>query len=100
MVKCDFCRGSPRHAVPRFSALAPLPPGTADFRVHVGDIYRGAMLQDYIATFTMAARRGEASSALHFAEDSGACSAYAAWFAAGNQVRRVDKSLVVTVIRG
>jgi glycosyltransferase involved in cell wall biosynthesis len=53
----------------QFSALASLPPDTADFRVHVGDIYRGEMLRDYIATFTMAARRVAAGAALRFAED-------------------------------
>jgi hypothetical protein len=46
-----------------------LPPGSADFVVHVGDIQLAEMRSDYIATFTMAARRVEAGAALRFAED-------------------------------
>jgi glycosyltransferase involved in cell wall biosynthesis len=52
-----------------FSTLAPLPPGYAEFAVHVGDIQLAEMRSDYIATFTMAARRRQAGAALHFAED-------------------------------
>jgi glycosyltransferase involved in cell wall biosynthesis len=51
-----------------FSALAPLPPGRADFLVHVGNIYLAEMERSYIATSTVVVRRA-AGDALRFAED-------------------------------
>ncbi len=52
-----------------FSSLAPLPSGRGDFSVHVGSLYLSEMLADYVATFTMVARRVEAGPALQFAVD-------------------------------
>jgi glycosyltransferase involved in cell wall biosynthesis len=51
-----------------YSSLAPLPAGCGDFRVHVGDMSCREMQSDYIATFTVAARRVAAGPALYFAE--------------------------------
>jgi hypothetical protein len=55
-------------AVP-FSGLAELPPGRADFPVYVGSLYAAELERDYVATFTLVARREEAGDALRFAED-------------------------------
>jgi len=51
-----------------FSTIGPLPPGRADFRVHVGDIYPSMMTACYVSTFTVMVRR-DAGEALRFAED-------------------------------
>jgi glycosyltransferase involved in cell wall biosynthesis len=52
-----------------FSALAGLPPGRADFRVHEGSIYLAEMESDYVATTTVVVRREAAGAALRFADD-------------------------------
>ncbi len=52
-----------------FSSLGPLPPGGADFRVHVGDLYLPEMEADYVSTITLVVRRERAGDALRFAED-------------------------------
>jgi hypothetical protein len=52
-----------------YSSLAELPQGRADFLVHVGSIYLGEMMSDYVATSTCMVRRLEAGSALRFADD-------------------------------
>jgi len=51
-----------------FSTSAPLPPGHADFPVHVGDVYAPLLHGCCVATFTTIVRR-EAGEALRFAED-------------------------------
>jgi hypothetical protein len=52
-----------------YSRIAPLPPGQADFPVHVGDMFLREMESDYILTSSLMVRRAEAGDALHFAED-------------------------------
>ena len=52
-----------------YSAIASLPPGRADFKVHIGNLYLPEMQRDYVATFTLVVRREEAGDALRFAED-------------------------------
>jgi glycosyltransferase involved in cell wall biosynthesis len=52
-----------------YSSLAPLPPGHADFAVHVGSLYLAEMQRDYVATSTLMVRREEAGGELRFAED-------------------------------
>jgi glycosyltransferase involved in cell wall biosynthesis len=52
-----------------YSAIAALPAGRADFRVHTGSLYLREMVSDYVATSTCVVRRQEAGNALHFAED-------------------------------
>jgi glycosyltransferase involved in cell wall biosynthesis len=52
-----------------FSALAPLPAGRADFRVHVGDLYERELHGDYVCTSTVVVRKAAAGAALRFAED-------------------------------
>ena len=51
-----------------FSAIGPLPPGRADFRVHVGNVYPAMMNRCYVSTITVMVRR-DAGDALRFAED-------------------------------
>ncbi len=53
-----------------FSCLGALPPGQADFPVHVGDLYFHQMLAPYVATYTVVVRREEAGEALRYAEDT------------------------------
>lgn len=52
-----------------YSAIADLPPGQDDFRVHFGSLYLPEMERDFVPTFTLVARR-DAGDALHFAEDT------------------------------
>jgi hypothetical protein len=52
-----------------YSALAALTPGRPDFGVHVGDLFRAEMDENYVATFTMMARKDLAKGALRFAPD-------------------------------
>ncbi len=52
-----------------FSALASLPAGWQDMKVHIGSMYFPELLSDYIATSTLVVRRVEAGPALRFAED-------------------------------
>jgi len=52
-----------------FSALAPLPDGQADFRVHVGSMYLPEMQAPYIFTGTVIVDRDKAGEALRFDED-------------------------------
>lgn len=52
-----------------YSSLAELPAGRPDFRFHVGSIYLGEMMSDYVATSTCMVRRAEAGRALRFADD-------------------------------
>jgi GT2 family glycosyltransferase len=51
-----------------YSTIGPLPPGRADFPVHVGDLYPAMLNACYVATFTVVVRR-DAGAALQFAED-------------------------------
>ncbi len=51
-----------------YSTLAELPMRVADFRVYVGDIYRGEMHTNYILTSSLMIRRREAGNAIHFNE--------------------------------
>jgi hypothetical protein len=53
----------------KFSELAALPAGRADFSVYVGDLYLAEMESNYVATTTLMVRREAAGSALWFAED-------------------------------
>jgi hypothetical protein len=53
----------------RYSEIAPLPPGRADFRVHVGSLYDPLLEGGYVAAQTLLVRREEAGDALHFGED-------------------------------
>lgn len=52
----------------RFSSVAPLPDGIADFDFFVGNIYLGEMRSNYVLTSCLMARRREAGDALHFTE--------------------------------
>lgn len=52
-----------------FSSLAPLPPDAAEVTVHIGDISRALMLDNYVLTSSLVVRREEAGDALRFAED-------------------------------
>lgn len=52
-----------------FSSFASLPPGRADFPVHIGDLYPTAILGAYVCTSTALVRRDLAGDALRFAED-------------------------------
>jgi glycosyltransferase involved in cell wall biosynthesis len=51
-----------------YSSLAALPPGRADFAVHIGDMYPVLLRCNYVATQSSMIRR-EAGAALRFAED-------------------------------
>ncbi|MCE9555940.1 MAG: glycosyltransferase family 2 protein, partial [Planctomycetes bacterium] len=52
-----------------FSSLAPLPPPVEDVAVHIGDMSRALMLDNYVLTSSLVVRRQEAGDALRFAED-------------------------------
>jgi glycosyltransferase involved in cell wall biosynthesis len=52
-----------------FSALGPLPPGRADFLVHVGDLYPSLLRSPYVPCQTALVRRDRAGEHLRFAED-------------------------------
>lgn len=52
-----------------FSSLAPLPPDATDVAVHIGDMSRALMLDNYVLTSSLVVRRREAGDALRFAED-------------------------------
>jgi glycosyltransferase involved in cell wall biosynthesis len=51
-----------------YSSLAELPPGRADFQVHVGDLYAALLTASYVPVQTVLVRRAEAGPALHFGE--------------------------------
>ena len=53
----------------RYSSIAPLPAGRADFDVHIGDLYPEVLHGHFVATFTLMVRRAGAGDALWFAED-------------------------------
>lgn len=53
----------------RYSTVADLPPGTADFNVHVGNLYRGEMHTNYFSTICVMIRREDAADAIHFCEN-------------------------------
>ena len=53
----------------RYSTIAPLPEGRPDFDVHLGDLFPAEMDENYVATFTMMARKDRAGDALRFAGD-------------------------------
>lgn len=52
-----------------YSSLAPLPPAAEDIAVHIGDMSRALMLDNYVLTSSLVVRRKEAGDALRFAED-------------------------------
>jgi hypothetical protein len=52
-----------------FSSLSALPEGQADFAVHTGSMYLPLLLSDYVATFTVVARRAAAGAVHFFPED-------------------------------
>jgi glycosyltransferase involved in cell wall biosynthesis len=52
-----------------YSSLGRLPPGRADFRVHVGDLQYAEMHGDYVCTSTAVVRRDKAGDALRFCPD-------------------------------
>lgn len=52
-----------------YAEIAPLPPGRADFHVHVGNLYGRLLGANYVAAQTMLVRREQAGAALHYAED-------------------------------
>ena len=52
-----------------YSAHAALPPGVADFPVHVGSLYEHEFARGYVLTSSLVARRVESGDALRFAED-------------------------------
>ncbi len=52
-----------------FSSLSPLPANQGEFAVHIGDMYLPLMLSDYVATFTMVARRPAGGIVHYFPED-------------------------------
>jgi hypothetical protein len=52
-----------------FSALAQLPEGCADFRVHIGDLYPALLHGSYVPSWTSLVRRSLAGDDLQFAED-------------------------------
>ena len=52
-----------------YSSIAALPPGRADFDVHVSSLYLEEMRNNVVAAFTLMARKAEAGDALRFAED-------------------------------
>jgi hypothetical protein len=52
-----------------FSSIAPLPPGRAEFNVHVGDLYRWLMECLYATPSAMMVRRALAGDRLRFPED-------------------------------
>jgi len=56
-------------AAERYSTIAPLPAGRDDFDVHCGTIYLAEMERDYIAAFTLMARRESTDASFVFAED-------------------------------
>jgi glycosyltransferase involved in cell wall biosynthesis len=51
-----------------YSAIAALPDGLSDFKVHIGNIYTSELTENYIFTGTLIVRRKEAAEALHFGE--------------------------------
>lgn len=53
----------------RYSTVADLPPGIADFNVYVGDLYRGEMHTNYFSTICVMIRRSDAADAIHFCEN-------------------------------
>ena len=52
-----------------YSAVAPLPSGRDDFKVHFGSMYLPLLSRFYMSSDTLVARREAARDALHFAED-------------------------------
>jgi glycosyltransferase involved in cell wall biosynthesis len=56
-----------------FSALCPLPHGQADFRVHIGSLYRPmfalTVMSSYVCINTAVVRRSAATKAIQFPED-------------------------------
>ena len=53
-----------------FSSIAPLPPGRADFRVYLGDLYPAMARAPFVLTSTSLVRRDVMRDALCFPEDS------------------------------
>jgi len=51
-----------------FSTFAPLPTGRADFRVHVGSLYRAMLRADYVFTTTVMLNRARCGTDLRFPE--------------------------------
>ena len=56
-----------------FSTIGALPPGRADFPVHVGDLYPAELDDNFVATFTFCVRRQTAHDRLEFVEDLPFC---------------------------
>ncbi len=52
-----------------YSSLASLPPGRADFNVHIGSLYETMLRENYVSSQTAVVRREQAGDALHFSED-------------------------------
>jgi glycosyltransferase involved in cell wall biosynthesis len=63
----------------RYSATAPLPPGREDFDVYTGSLYLEEMRNNFVAAFTLMARRAEAAEALEFAVDLPTCEEWPAF---------------------
>ncbi len=56
-----------------FSTFGALPPGRADFPVHVGDLYPAELDDNFVATFTFCVRRKTSHDRLEFVEDLPFC---------------------------
>jgi glycosyltransferase involved in cell wall biosynthesis len=56
-----------------YSTFGALPPGRADFPVHIGDLYPAELDDNFVATFTFCVRRGTAHDDLEFVEDLPFC---------------------------
>jgi glycosyltransferase involved in cell wall biosynthesis len=69
----------------RFSTIARLPDGCADFHVHVGDMYEPLLERMYVAASTAIVRTALAGDAFRFAEDLRICED---WFCFGGIARR------------
>jgi glycosyltransferase involved in cell wall biosynthesis len=52
-----------------YSTFAPLPPGRADFQVHIGSFYLTMLRINYVSSPSAVVRREAAGDALRFAED-------------------------------
>jgi hypothetical protein len=65
---------APGHA---YSTIAPLPRGCADFNVHIGNLYRYQMFDDYVLPSSLVVRRERAGAALQFPEDLWFCESWA-----------------------
>lgn len=60
-----------------YSSITSLPQGHEDFTVHIGDIYRSQMFDDYVLPSTLVVRRVAAGEALRFPEDLRYCESWA-----------------------